>query len=56
MIVIVGMLLGGLLGATLARRRRGNGLDIAHYAVAFAIGFALLGLFITIMIDRSLQG
>lgn len=56
MIVIAGMLLGALFGANLARKRRGSRLDIAHYAAAFGIGFALLGLLVTLLIDRSLNG
>lgn len=56
MIVIAGMVLGALLGVAVARRRRGNRLDALHYAGAFAIGFAIIGLFVTILIDRSLAG
>lgn len=52
MIVIAGLLFGALLGAVRARARGGNRLDIAQYAAAHAIAFALLGLFATLMIDR----
>ncbi len=53
MIVILSALVGGTYGGLLARRRNGNRLDIAQYATAFAIAFALVGLFVTIFIDRS---
>jgi hypothetical protein len=54
MIVIFGFIFGALLGSFRARRRNGSGFDIAQYAVAHAIFFALLGLFVTIAIDRLL--
>lgn len=54
MIVIAGALLGASWGAWLARSRGGKPADMAQYAAAFAIAFALLGLFVTIFIDRSL--
>ena len=52
MIVIAGLLFGALFGAYRARRRQGTGFDIAQYAAAHAILFALLGLFVTILIDK----
>lgn len=54
MLVIAGLLLGALWGGLLARRRKGTGFDIAQYAVAFAILFAVLGLFATLVIDRMM--
>jgi hypothetical protein len=54
MIVLGGAILGIVTGALLARRRGGRGLDMAHYATAFAIAFMILGLFLTIAIERSL--
>ena len=54
MIVLAGLALGALMGGNLARKRGGNRLDIAQYAAGFAIAFALLGLFVTIFIDRAL--
>lgn len=54
MIIIAGAVLGGGWGAWLAKRRGGKPADIAQYATAFAIAFALLGLFVTIFLDRSL--
>lgn len=54
MIVIAGTLLGALWGAALARRRRGNRLDIAQYAAGLAILGAIVGLFATVILDRLL--
>jgi hypothetical protein len=53
MIVIGGFGLGAILGALAARRRGGKGADMAQYAVAYGIAFALLGLVLTIVIARS---
>ena len=52
MIVIISALVGGLLGTRAARKRNGNRLDIAQYAVAYGIAFALVGLIVTVIIDR----
>lgn len=52
MIVIAGLVLGGIWGALLARRRGGSGLDIAQYAAVYAILFGVLGMFATIALDR----
>ena len=46
-------LFGAILGAAIARRRRGKGLDMAQYAAGYGILFALMGLIITIIIDRT---
>lgn len=56
MIIIGAVILGAVIGGLTAKRRGGNRLDIAQYAVGFAIAFALLGLLATIFIDRSLRG
>ena len=52
MIVIAGLLAGALLGVLQARRRGGNRLDLLQYAGVFAIIGAILGLFLTIAVDR----
>lgn len=52
MIVIAGLLGGAIIGATMAKRRGGKPLDMAQYAAGFAICFSLIGLFLTILIDR----
>lgn len=56
MIVIVAIILGALLGDLRARRARGNAKDRLQYAAAHALAFAILGLFLTIIIDRALRG
>lgn len=56
MIVIVAILLGALLGDLRARRVQGNAKDRLQYAAAHALAFAIIGLFLTIIIDRSLRG
>ncbi|WP_028031393.1 hypothetical protein [Gemmobacter nectariphilus] len=52
MIILAGLLLGALWGGWLARKRKGSRLDIAQYAAAFGIAFAILGLFATVLLDR----
>lgn len=52
MIVLAGMLFGGIYGALLAKRREGTRLDMAQYAAGFGIAFGLLGLFLTIFVER----
>lgn len=54
MIVVFAFLLGLIWGGMLARRRQGGRLDIAQYAVAFGIAFAIVGLILTVVIDRML--
>ncbi|WP_192931080.1 hypothetical protein [Gemmobacter serpentinus] len=53
MIVIFATLFGGFLGAYRARRHGGGKLDMAQWAAGFAIPFALIGLFLTILIERQ---
>ena len=54
MIVLGAGLVGVLAGGLTARSRGGNRLDMAQYAAVFGIAFALLGLIVTVMIDRSI--
>ena len=54
MIVIIGALVGAIIGGTTAKRRKGNWADIAQYTAIYAIAFALLGLIVTIAIEKSL--
>ncbi len=54
MIVIAGLVSGVLLGAITAKRRGGRGADMAQYAAGFGILFALIGLFLTILLERVL--
>ncbi|NJM83539.1 MAG: hypothetical protein HC844_14630 [Tabrizicola sp.] len=52
MIVIGGFVLGAVLGALTARRLGGKPADIAQYAAGYGIAFCLLGLFLTIILER----
>ena len=54
MIVLLMSLAGALWGAFLARRRKGTRLDMAQYAAGFAILFAILGMFVTIFVERAI--
>lgn len=54
MIVIGGALLGALIGAAIARKHGGRLADMAQYAAGFAIALALLGLFLTIFLERMM--
>ncbi len=54
MIILAGVIGGGLWGALLARRRKGNKADMAQYAAGFAIAFGLLGLFLSMILERLL--
>ncbi|HSF65700.1 MAG TPA: hypothetical protein VLA78_15025 [Paracoccaceae bacterium] len=52
MIVLAGLLGGAMAGAMLARKRGGKGLDMLQYAAGYGILFCILGLFLTIFIER----
>ena len=52
MITALFAIFGALLGTLVARRRKGNRLDIAQYAAVYAIGFGILGTFLSILIMR----
>lgn len=54
MIVIAGLIIGAITGGLVAKRREGNRLDIAQYAGGYAIFGAVIGLFITVGIDRMI--
>lgn len=54
MVVIGGFLFGVILGATTALRRGGRKLDALQYAAGFGILFTLIGLFLTIFLERML--
>lgn len=55
MIVIAGMVIGALWGGLSAKKRGGRPADIAQYAAVYGIALAILGVFLTIIIDRSLR-
>lgn len=52
MIVIAGFVLGAAFGARKALKSGGKRLDALQYGAGFGIAFALLGLFLTLFIDR----
>ena len=54
MIVILAALVGAITGGLTAVRRKGNKLDIAQYAAGFAIAFALVGVILTIILEKTL--
>jgi prolipoprotein diacylglyceryltransferase len=54
MIVIAGLILGVLYGSWTAKRRGGKPADIAQYATVYAIFFCLIGVFLTLVLDRLL--
>lgn len=52
MMVFTGLLIGACLGAFLATRRKGATLDILQYAAGYGIFFAILALFLNIILVR----
>lgn len=50
---VIGLVIGAALGALVARRKGGSGLDMAQYGGAFAILFGLIGLFVAIFLARN---
>jgi hypothetical protein len=52
MIIIAAFLLGATVGWVRAARRNGNRLDKLQYAAGHAIFFTIVGLFLTLVIDR----
>lgn len=54
MIVILAFLLGIFLGWRRAGQLGGTRADRIQYAMVFALGFALLGLFATVILERNL--
>ncbi|MBS3978565.1 MAG: hypothetical protein KGZ77_02045 [Rhodobacteraceae bacterium] len=55
MFVIGGFLLGALTGGYRARARGGKLADMVQYALVHGLIFAILGLFVTIGLDRMLR-
>jgi hypothetical protein len=54
MIVLVLAVIGLLLGFRTASKRGGNRLDILQYTAGYGIAFTLLGVIITIVIERTI--
>jgi prolipoprotein diacylglyceryltransferase len=55
MIILIAALIGALLGAYQAKRRKGKLADILQYAAVYALLFTLVGLFATLLIDRQMR-
>ena len=53
MIIIAGFVLGAAFGARKARKAGGKRLDLMQYGAGFGIAFALVGLFVTLVLDRT---
>lgn len=56
MFVIGGMVLGALWGGFTARKRGGRPLDIAQYAAGYGILFAVIGVALTVAVNRLFAG
>jgi len=54
MIVILSAVIGATWGGLMAKRRGGNRKDLAQYAAGMGVLFAIIGLFVTIAVERSL--
>lgn len=52
MIVIVLAIVGAVWGGMTARKRGGNRKDIAQYAAGYGLAFTIVGMFLTVIIDR----
>lgn len=52
MIILAAILLGAVIGWLRAGRLGGNRADRIQYAAVHAIGFAMLGLFISVWLSR----
>ncbi|WP_193140736.1 MULTISPECIES: hypothetical protein [unclassified Meridianimarinicoccus] len=52
MIILIAAFAGALWGSHIARKRKGNLADILQYGAGYGIAFALLGLFVTILLNR----
>ena len=46
------LVIGAIVGAATALRRGGRKLDALHYAAGFAIAFGLVGLALSVLLDR----
>lgn len=56
MITIIAAVLGAALGAITALRRGGKTMDALQYGAGYGIAFILLGILVTIILDRTLLG
>ena len=56
MIVLAAILIGAVIGDLRARAAQGNRKDRLQYAAVHALVFAIVALFVTILLDRALRG
>ena len=54
MIILLAAIAGAAIGGTIAKRRKGQWPDILQYATVYAMAFALVGLFATLLLGRTL--
>ncbi len=54
MIIAAGLVLGVFVGTFTAKRRGGKVLDMLQYAAGYGIAFTLVGVFVTIILERNL--
>lgn len=54
MLPLLGLLIGAIFGALRAKARGGKGKDMLQWGAVFAIIFGVIGVFILIMLQRSL--
>ncbi|MDA5095707.1 hypothetical protein O2N63_16570 [Aliiroseovarius sp. KMU-50] len=52
MIVIAALLAGAIFGAWRAKSKGGRGFDVAQYAAIYGLIFALIAVFVTVIITR----
>tara|TARA_B100000678_G_scaffold260144_1_gene240785 strand:- start:19 stop:219 length:201 start_codon:yes stop_codon:yes gene_type:complete len=50
---LIAALIGAIIGARTAKKRKGSILDVAFYATGYCIAFALVSLIITLIIHRN---
>lgn len=53
MIVVLAVLVGAAWGAMVARRRKGNRLDMAQYAFGYGVALGLAAFFLAIVVERA---
>ena len=51
---LAGLLIGAVLGMLLARRRKGNRLDMAQWGAVYSLIFGLIGLFVLVFVERGI--
>jgi hypothetical protein len=52
MIILAMALIGAVVGVFQAKRRNGNRLDLWQYGGVYAILFSIVGVFLTLVIER----